>query len=157
MSQHNAHPGTKSTEWTHIISWYSFFQLNPLAGHESTGMNWIIPLTLAWSLISSWYNSSQHNPHPGTSDGIRCLVVYHTVWRNDKRRTYSVIFMYHFFLRYARPGRTDSALSKRTTWYCSFSFRYHSAAVLTGNHLKSKSPIPISILSLSLGYITKVL
>jgi hypothetical protein len=33
----------------------------------------------------------------------------------------------------------------------------HSAAVRVRNHLKSKSPIPTSILSLSLGYITKVL
>jgi hypothetical protein len=32
----------------------------------------------------------------------------------------------------------------------------HSVAVLTGNHLKSKSLMPISILSLSLGYIIKV-
>jgi hypothetical protein len=33
----------------------------------------------------------------------------------------------------------------------------HSAALLTGNHLKSKSPMPILFLRMSLGYITKVL
>jgi hypothetical protein len=34
---------------------------------------------------------------------------------------------------------------------------HHSVAVLTGNHLKSKSPMPILFLRMSLGYITKVL
>jgi hypothetical protein len=64
-------------EWICIIlPWYSFSQPNPLAGNESTGINLIIPLTLAWSLIISWYNFSQHNPHPGTSDGIRWSAFY---------------------------------------------------------------------------------